>query len=48
MPWSAGGLPTSAMGWDDFLLQAFNEPAFVRNFQTHLLVENVDDCHAKC
>jgi hypothetical protein len=25
-----------------FLLQAFNQPAFFRHFQMHLLVENVD------
>jgi uncharacterized glyoxalase superfamily protein PhnB len=28
-----------------FLLQAFDVPGFTRNFQMHLLVENVDDWH---
>lgn len=32
-------------GTTGFLLQAFDEPAFIGNFQMHLLVENVDDWH---
>lgn len=32
-------------GTTGFLLQAFDEPDFTRNFQMHLLVENVDDWH---
>ena len=34
-------------GETSFLLQAFNEPGFIKNFQMHLLVENVDDWHAQ-
>ena len=46
IPWSSDGLAYVRHGETSFLLQAFNEPAFARNFQMHLLVENVDDWHA--
>lgn len=46
IPWSADDLAYVRHGSTSFLLQAFNEPAFVRNYQMHLLVENVDDWHA--
>jgi hypothetical protein len=45
IPWSDDGLAYVHHGNTSFLLQAFNEPAFIKNFQMHLLVENVDDWH---
>ncbi|MDP2367641.1 hypothetical protein [Rhodoferax sp.] len=33
-------------GNTSFLLQAFNQPEFIKNYQMHLLVESVDDWHA--
>lgn len=47
IPWSDDGLAYVRLGRTSFLLQAFNEPAFIANFQMHLLVENVDDWHAQ-
>ena len=47
IPWSSDGLAYVLHGATSFLLQAFNEPEFVKNFQMHLLVENVDDWHAQ-
>ncbi len=46
IPWSSEDLAYVRHGNTSFLLQAFNEPAFISNYQMHLLVENVDDWHA--
>ena len=46
IPWSSEDLAYVRHGQTAFLLQALNQPAFIRNFQMHLLVENVDDWHA--
>lgn len=46
IPWSSDGLAYVRHGSTGFLLQAFAEPAFIRNFQMHLLVEDVDAWHA--
>ena len=47
IPWSSADLAYVHLGDTSFLLQAFNHPHFVRDFQMHLLVENVDDWHAQ-
>ena len=47
IPWSSEDLAYVRHGATSFLLQAFNEPGFIKNFQMHLLVENVDDWHAQ-
>jgi hypothetical protein len=47
IPWSSEDLAYVRHGGTSFLLQAFNEPGFIKNFQMHLLVENVDDWHAQ-
>ena len=46
IPWSSEDLAYVRHGETSFLLQAFNHPNFIKNFQMHLLVENVDDWHA--
>lgn len=46
IPWSRDGLAYVRHGDTSFLLQDFNQPEFVKNFQMHLLVANVDDWHA--
>jgi hypothetical protein len=46
IPWSSEDLAYVHYGETSFLLQPFNEPGFVANYQMHLLVENVDDWHA--
>jgi catechol 2,3-dioxygenase-like lactoylglutathione lyase family enzyme len=46
VPWSSEELAYVRYGETSFLLQSFYEPAHARNFQMHLLVENVDDWHA--
>ena len=46
VPWSSDVLAYVRHGNTSFLLQAFDHPKFARNFQMHLLVENVDDWHA--
>lgn len=46
IPWSSEDLAYVRHGNTSFLLQAFDEPAFVKNYQMHMLVENVDDWHA--
>jgi len=46
VPWSSEDLANVHHGNTSFLLQVFKEPEFVKNFQMHLLVENVDDWHA--
>jgi catechol 2,3-dioxygenase-like lactoylglutathione lyase family enzyme len=45
VPWSSDELAYVRHGETGFLLQAFNEPGFIQEFQMHLLVENVDDWH---
>ncbi len=47
IPWSDGDLAYVRHGDTSFLLQAFDEPEFIKNFQMHLLVENVDDWHSR-
>lgn len=47
IPWSSDDLAYVRHGDTSFLLQAFDAPAFARNYQMHLLVENVDDWHAQ-
>jgi len=47
IPWSSEDLAYVRHGNTSFLLQAFNDPAFIKNFQMHLLVENVNDWHAR-
>ena len=47
IPWSDDGLAYARLGGTSFLLQAFDHPGFIENFQMHLLVENVDDWHAQ-
>jgi hypothetical protein len=47
IPWSSEDLAYVRHGETSFLLQAFNEPAFIKNFQMHLLVESVDVWHAQ-
>lgn len=45
IPWSSEDMAYIRHGQTSFLLQAFNEPEFIKNFQMHLLVENVDNWH---
>jgi uncharacterized glyoxalase superfamily protein PhnB len=45
--WSSEDLAYVRYGGTSFLLQAFHEPAFIKNFQMHLLVESVDEWHAQ-
>lgn len=47
IPWSSDDLAYVRHGNASFLLQAFDDAAFAANFQMHLLVENVDDWHAR-
>ena len=47
IPWSDEELAYVRHGETSFLLQDFNEPEFIKNFQMHLLVENVDDWHSR-
>jgi catechol 2,3-dioxygenase-like lactoylglutathione lyase family enzyme len=46
VPWSSEDLAYVRHGETSFLLQAFDQPEFIKNFQMHLLVENVDAWHA--
>lgn len=46
VPWSSEDLAYVRHGATSFLLQAFDQPEFIKNFQMHLLVENVDAWHA--
>ena len=46
IPWSSEDLAYVRHGNTSFLLQAFDAPEFVKNYQMHMLVENVDDWHA--
>lgn len=45
--WSTDDLAYVHHGNTSFLLQDFNQPEFIENFQMHMLVENVDDWHAR-
>ncbi|HZF78879.1 MAG TPA: VOC family protein [Rubrivivax sp.] len=45
IPWSDDALAYVRHGQTSFLLQAFNEPQFIKNYQMHLLVEDVDAWH---
>ena len=47
IPWSSEDLAYVRHGETSFLLQAFNHPEFIKNFQMHLLVEDVDAWHAQ-
>ncbi len=47
IPWSDEDLAYVRHGDTTFLLQAFNLHEFIKNFQMHLLVENVDDWHSR-
>ena len=47
IPWSDEDLAYVRHGDTSFLLQAFNQHEFIKNFQMHLLVENVDDWHSR-
>ena len=47
IPWSSDELAYVRFGETSFLLQAFNDPEFVKTFQMHLLVQNVDEWHAQ-
>ena len=44
--WSSDDLAHLVHGETGFLLQAFDHPAFIENYQMHLLVDNVDAWHA--
>lgn len=46
VPWSSDDLAYVRHGNTSFLLQAFDARRFAKQFQMHLLVENVDDWHA--
>lgn len=46
LPWSSDDLTYVRHGNTSFLLQAFDHPDFIKDYQMHLLVENVDDWHA--
>ncbi|MEO7432592.1 MAG: VOC family protein [Dokdonella sp.] len=46
MPWSDDDLAYLNAGDCSFLLQRFHVDDHARNFQMHLLVDNVDDWHA--
>lgn len=46
IPWSSTDLAYVHYGNSSFLLQAFNYPEFIKNFQMHLQIECVDDWHA--
>jgi hypothetical protein len=47
IPWSSDELAYVRFGETSFLRQAFSAPEFVKNFQMHLLVQNVDEWHAQ-
>jgi Glyoxalase/Bleomycin resistance protein/Dioxygenase superfamily len=46
IPWTSEDLAHVRHGQTSFLLQDFSEPGFSKNYQMHLLVENVDDWYA--
>ncbi len=46
IPWSSEDMAYIRHGQTSFLLQSFNESEFIKNFQMHLLVENVDNWHS--
>lgn len=45
IPWSDDELAYVRHGETSFLLQKFNEPEFIKNYQMHLLVEDVNAWH---
>lgn len=45
--WSDADMAALRLGPVAFLLQAFDHPAFIQNYQMHLLVEDVDAWHAQ-
>lgn len=47
IPWSDRDLAYVRLGPCSFLLQNFHVPEHTANFQMHLLVERVDDWHAR-
>lgn len=46
IPWSSDDLAYVHYGDRAFLLQKFDRPSFVADFQMHLQVESADDWHA--
>ena len=46
IPWSSDNLAYLRRGEAAFLLQAFDDRAFIENYMMHLLVHNADDWHA--
>ena len=42
VPWSDNELAYVRHGETSFLLQNFNEPTFIKNYQMHLMVEDVN------
>ena len=46
IPWSSGDLAYVRYGEAAFLLQAFDDRAFIDNYMMHLLVASADDWHA--
>ena len=47
IPWSSEDLAYVRFENTSFLLQAFDQPEFVKIFQMHFQVENVDDWYSK-
>ena len=45
LPWVSDDLAFVRHGHTSFLLQRFDNPAFVRQFQMHMVVHHVDDWH---
>ena len=46
IPWSSDDLAYVRHGDAAFLLQAFDDRAFIENYMMHLLVQSADDWHA--
>ena len=47
IPWSDDSMAYVRHGETSFLLQHFPHPEFIRNYQMHLLVQDVNDWHAR-
>ncbi len=45
IPWSSEDLAYVRHEGTSFLLQAFNEPEFIKNYKMHFLVQDVDAWH---
>jgi len=45
IPWSSEDLAYLRHSETSFLLQHFNQPEFIKNYQMHLLVQDVDAWH---